>query len=55
MRNPVRAVVRGLAMLGLAALAGTASAQAPITLHGAVQHTVYHAGQIAVLRRAIEG
>lgn len=26
-----------------------------LTLHGAVQHTVYHAGQIAVLRRAIEG
>ncbi|MEZ5419486.1 MAG: DinB family protein [Vicinamibacterales bacterium] len=26
-----------------------------VTLHGLVQHTAYHAGQIAILRRALEG
>ena len=50
MRNPVRAVVRGLAMLGLAALAGTASAQAPITLHCAVQFNDDHAFNRALVK-----
>ena len=26
-----------------------------VTLHGAVQHDLYHAGQIAILKKAIEG
>ena len=26
-----------------------------VTLHGGVQHTLYHAGQIAILKKAIEG
>jgi uncharacterized damage-inducible protein DinB len=26
-----------------------------VTLHGGVQHNLYHAGQIAILKRAIEG
>jgi hypothetical protein len=25
-----------------------------VTLHGLVHHTVYHAGQIAILRRALD-
>jgi uncharacterized damage-inducible protein DinB len=26
-----------------------------VTLHGGVQHTLYHAGQIAILKKALEG
>ena len=26
-----------------------------VTLHGGVQHSLYHAGQIAILKKAIEG
>ena len=26
-----------------------------VTLHGGVQHDLYHAGQIAMLKKAIEG
>ncbi len=26
-----------------------------VTLHGIIQHTLYHAGQIAILKKAIEG
>jgi uncharacterized damage-inducible protein DinB len=26
-----------------------------VTLHGGIQHTLYHAGQIAILKKALEG
>jgi hypothetical protein len=26
-----------------------------VTLHGGVQNTLYHAGQIAILKKALEG
>ena len=50
MRNPVPALVRGLAVLGLALLAGAASAQAPITLHGASQFNDDHAFTKALVK-----
>lgn len=33
----------------------TTFASAYVTLHGGVQHSLYHAGQIAILKKAIEG
>ena len=50
MRNPLPALGRGLAVLGLAALAGAASAQAPITLHGASQFNDDHAFTKALVK-----
>lgn len=35
--------------------AETTFSSAYVTLHGGVQHTLYHAGQIAILKKAIEG
>ena len=33
----------------------TTFSTAYVTLHGGVQHSLYHAGQIAILKKAIEG
>jgi uncharacterized damage-inducible protein DinB len=33
----------------------TTFSSAYVTLHGGVQHSLYHAGQIAILKKAIEG
>jgi len=33
----------------------TAFSSVYVTLHGGVQHTLYHAGQIAIVKKAIEG
>lgn len=33
----------------------TTFSSAYVTLHGCVQHSLYHAGQIAILKKAIEG
>ena len=49
MRHSIRAVLRGLAVLGLA-LSGGALAQAPITLHGAVQFNDDHAFTKALVK-----
>jgi tripartite ATP-independent transporter DctP family solute receptor len=49
MRNTIRALLRGLALLGLAATA-TAFAQAPITLHGASQFNDDHAFTKALVK-----
>ena len=49
MRDSVRALLRGLAVLGLA-LSANALAQAPITLHGAVQFNDDHAFNKALVR-----
>jgi TRAP-type transport system periplasmic protein len=49
MRDSIRALLRGLAVLGLALSAG-AFAQAPITLHGAVQFNDDHAFNRALVR-----
>lgn len=35
--------------------AETTFSTAYVTLHGGVQHSLYHAGQIAILKKAIEG
>jgi uncharacterized damage-inducible protein DinB len=35
--------------------AETTYSSAYVTLHGGVQHSLYHAGQIAILKKAIEG
>jgi uncharacterized damage-inducible protein DinB len=35
--------------------AETTFSSAYVTLHGGVQHSLYHAGQIAILKNAIEG
>ena len=49
MRDPIRALRRGLALLALA-LPGLVAAQAPITLHGAVQFNDDHAFNKALLK-----
>lgn len=49
MRHSIRAMLRGLAVLGLA-LSGGALAQAPITLHGAVQFNDDHAFTKALVK-----
>src|SRR6187431_381512 len=49
MRDPIRALRRGLALLALA-LPGLVAAQAPVTLHGAVQFNDDHAFNRALLR-----
>src|SRR5215208_1163066 len=49
MRDPIRALRRGLALLALA-LPGLVAAQAPVTLHGAVQFNDDHAFNKALLR-----
>ena len=49
MRNSIRALLRGLAVLGLA-LSGSALAQAPITLHGASQFNDDHAFTKALVK-----
>ena len=38
----------------IVANAETTLASAYVTLHGGVQHSLYHAGQIAILKKAIE-
>ncbi len=50
MRLSIRALLRSLAVLGVAALAGGAYAQAPITLHGAVQFNDDHAFTRALVK-----
>src|SRR6186997_1891288 len=49
MRDPIRALRRGLALLALA-LPGLVAAQAPVTLHGAVQFNDDHAFNRALTR-----
>jgi tripartite ATP-independent transporter DctP family solute receptor len=49
MRNSIRALLRGLAVFGLA-LSGSALAQAPITLHGASQFNDDHAFTKALVK-----
>jgi tripartite ATP-independent transporter DctP family solute receptor len=49
MRNPIRVLMCSLVVLGLA-LSGAASAQAPITLHGAVQFADDHPFNKALLK-----
>ena len=49
MRNPIRAAMRGLATVALVVSFG-AAAQAPITLHGAVQFNDDHAFTKALVR-----
>src|SRR5215213_8821244 len=49
MRDSIRALLRGLVVLGLA-LSANAEAQAPITLHGAVQFNDDHAFTKALVR-----
>jgi uncharacterized damage-inducible protein DinB len=58
LRDGHESLARAVAALSDGALAGTVPGtdySAYVMLHGAVQHTLYHAGQIALLKKAARG